>query len=524
MDRVNSAANLGALLRDIVGDAHVRDDEPAKDLFGADIYARGARPAFVVAPGGADEAAQVIAAATSAGAPVLPRGAGMSYTGGYVGAAEGAVLLDLRRLNRIIAIDAENMVVHVEAGATWADLHAALAPKGLRTPFWGPLSGLTSTIGGGLSQNNALLGGTLYGPSTESAVALKVALADGRVIRTGGGDPAFFRHFGPDLTGLFLGDCGAFGVKLEATLRLIRAPAHEGWSSFAFADRASCAAALSEISRASLASEAFAFDPRLARVRMKRASLMADAASLAKVVGAQKSLVAGLKEGARVVLAGRSFIADDAHSAHFVAEGRSRAAVEADLAEIAQIAKAFGGAEIENTIPKVIRAQPFTPLNNILGPTGERWVPVHGIVPHSAASQVWNAIEALFETMSGPFADHGIETGYLTTTLSTNGFLIEPVFYWPDERFAVHDATVDPAMLSRMTTRAANPAARAVVADARARVIDIFTKAGACHFQVGRAYPYTATRTPDTYSMLVALKAALDPQNLMNPGVLGLNA
>ena len=52
----------------------------------------------------------------------------------------------------------------------------ALKPLGLRTPFWGPLSGLSSTIGGGLSQNNAFFGAGLYGPSVESVLSLTIAL------------------------------------------------------------------------------------------------------------------------------------------------------------------------------------------------------------------------------------------------------------------------------------------------------------------------------------------------------------
>ena len=77
------------------------------------------------------------------------------------------------------------MVVTVEPGCTWAALDAALKPLGLRTPFWGPMSGLASTIGGGLSQLNAMLGAGHYGTSSESVVALTMVLGDGSILRTG---------------------------------------------------------------------------------------------------------------------------------------------------------------------------------------------------------------------------------------------------------------------------------------------------------------------------------------------------
>ena len=85
-----------------------------------------------------------------------------------------------------------------------------------------------------------MLGAGHYGTSSESVVALTVVLADGSILRTGArgpdGDTPFYRHYGPDLTGLFCGDSGVFGVKAEIVLRLIKnPPAHEGYASFSFA-------------------------------------------------------------------------------------------------------------------------------------------------------------------------------------------------------------------------------------------------------------------------------------------------
>jgi D-lactate dehydrogenase (cytochrome) len=521
-----AAPNLWDTLREKLGVEHVIQDETVRTLMSQDIYAKAALVGAVVRPGTTADVSAAVKAAGAFGIPVLPRGGGMSYTGGYISDHPGALLMDLTRLNRVLEVNVSDMYVRVEAGATWADLDAALAPHGLRTPFWGPLSGLASTIGGGLSQNNAFFGAGQYGPTADSVTSVTVVLANGDVVHTGSaGAPAaapFFRHYGPDVTGLFLGDCGAFGVKTEAALRLIHRPAHEAYLSFSFNSKEPCALAMSAVAREGLACEVFGFDPELARLRLKRASLLADAGTLMKVVGAQKSLLEGLREGAKMAVAGRGFMEAGDYSIHAVVEGRSKASVEADASRIRDIIAAQGGKEVENTIPKVIRAQPFTPLNNVLGPSGERWAPVHGIVSHSKAIPCWQAIEALFARFQETSTAVGLTTGYLVTTLSTNAFLIEPVFYWPEARAPLHEATIEPAFLAKLPRLADNQAATAHVAMLRAAIVELFTSFGATHFQVGRAYPLHQTRTPEAARLLAHLKNALDPKHLMNPGVLGL--
>lgn len=521
-----SIPTLAKELCAILGPDYVTEDPKVCALMSADIWAKGGLVGLVAAPGSVEELAQTVRKAASHNRPILPRGGGMSYTGGYTASAPGALLVDLRRMDRILDIDSTDMTVRVEAGANWASLLTALRPKGLRTPFWGPLSGISSTIGGGLSQNNAFLGAGLYGPSTDSVAALTVVLADGSILRTdhpsSDGKAHAFRQYGPDLTGLFLSDCGALGLKAEATLRLIRMPEQEDWLSFTFPARDACALAMAAMLREGVAAELFGFDPNLARVRMKRASLLADAGQLAKVMTAQKSILGSIKEGARVALAGRSFLGDAVYSLHATVEGRSKAAVEAGMAILRTLARQHGGTEIENTIPKVIRANPFTPLNNILGPEGERWAPIHGIVSNSKGPAVWAAIDKVFEEMTAEFETHGITTGYLVTGVGNYGFLIEPVFYWPDERYAIHDATIEPGFLKRLPIHQANERAADVVKEARKRVLAAFARSGAAHFQIGRTYPYPTTRRPEQLALLKGLKSALDPKGLMNPGVLGL--
>jgi len=390
------------------------------------------------------------------------------------------------------------------------------------------MSGLVTTVGSGVSQLNAMLGAGHHGTSSESVVALTVVLGDGRVVRTGArgadGQSPFYRHYGPDLAGLFCGDVGAFGIKAQITLRLMRQPAHEDHASFSFGSGAALLQAMAEMARAGVACEMCAFDPGLTRVRMQRSSLGSDVKTLGAVVGRQKSLVKGLLAAGKIALAGRDFVGDADYSLHAIAEGRSAAAVQADIAQARQIAARFQGQEIANTIAKVIRAVPFPPLNSVLGPSGERWLPVHGISSLSAAPTLYAAIRALFDEMADAFERCGVKTGFLFSSLSTNALLIEPVFYWPGARLPIHAVAIEPAHLAKLPALADHAEATATVALARQRVIALYQAQGCGHFQIGRTYPYRQSRDADTWSLLQAIKAAVDPQQLLNPGALGLDA
>ena len=499
--------------------AEVLTDAATLDFYAHDVFARGADLAAVVRPADKHQLAAAVAAATAAGHAVVARGGGMSYTGGYTQGSAGAVLIDTARMDRILAINAEDMKVTVEVGCTWAKLYAALKPLGLRTPFWGTLSGLKATVGGGMSQNCLFWGSARHGSGAQSCLALEVVLADGTVMTTGS-DVA--RPYGPDLTGVFLADTGAFAIKAGVTLRLMREAAAQAHASFTFRTHGAALAALAEIERAGVATEIFGFDPNLNAIRMQRDSLAADAKALVGMMKAQKSVFKALKEGAKVVVAGRDFLKDAQYSLHVLTEARQQSAADADIAEARRIALACGGAETDNTIPKIIRANPFGPLNSMLGPAGERWAPVHGIVAHSAAVACYDAILALFAVRKDAMQAAGIHTGTLITALGGQGTLIEPCLYWPDASNPLIDATVEAAHLAKLPRPAPNAAAWALVQDLKQELVNLFLTHGAAHFQIGRAYRYRDSLDPAADALLGAIKRHLDPESRMNPGVLGL--
>ncbi|MEL7030215.1 MAG: FAD-binding oxidoreductase, partial [Pseudomonadota bacterium] len=236
---VGDTAQVIDQLRQIVGNEYVLTDEQDRAFYSTDLSFRPREvAAVVIQPGSSDQLAQAVGAATRAGFAVVARGGGMSYTSGYTPERADTMLVDMRRMNKVVDIDTDDMYVTVECGCTWKELIETLASHGVRTPYFGPLSGKYATVGGALSQNSLFLGSGVYRTVAESLIGLEVVLADGRLLQTGSAahkhSKPFYRQFGPDITGLFTADTGAFGLKTKATLRLIPAPKSTALMSFKF--------------------------------------------------------------------------------------------------------------------------------------------------------------------------------------------------------------------------------------------------------------------------------------------------
>lgn len=514
-------------LRRILGPDHVVTDGAVRVLHGQDVFRKADPVLAVLRPGTAAEVSAVVAACAAAGLAIVPRGGGMSYTDGYVPVRADSVSLDLSRLNRIVAIDETDMTVTAEAGVTWAALRQALAAKGLRTPYWGPMSGLHATVGGALSQGSIFFGSAQHGAVADSVLSIAVVTGDGTLLETGTGgsrhvDTPFFRWHGPDLTGLFCGDAGAFGVKVRATFRLLKLAPAQDYLSFGFDDHDSMAAALAAIAREGVCSEIAAFDPYLAQLRLKRASLMTDVGALGALVKSQGGLLKGVTAAAKVAVAGRRFMDGVEWSIHCALDALSEAALKPAVEAVRAAAKAAGGREIETTIARMMRAMPFPPPNSMVAPGGERWVPAHGIVPFSRMKAAMDACEAVFADHAADCERFGIEHGYLMTTIATHAYLIEPCLYWPDGRNEIHTTYVEADYLRRLPEHPANPDAFAAVERIKKALGDALAHVGGTHFQLGKFYTYAPNLKPATLAVLKALKAQFDPHGVLNPGALGL--
>ncbi len=519
---------LEARLRQVLGNDHVLTDPDDLRFFSSDVFREAEPAAFVIQPGSPEELAEAAKAATGEGYAVIPRGGGLSYTDGYLPVTPKSVVVDLQRLNRILEINAEDMYAVVEAGCTWLQVYEALKEQGLRAPYFGALSGMYSTVGGAMSQNSIFFGSGLHGTAADSCLGLEVVLADGRILKTGSwatpfNPTPFFRSYGPDLTGIFLADTGALGFKTKVVLRLIPFPTETRFLSFAFDDYNDVAAAMGEVSRRSLAAECFAFDPYLQGQRLKREGLLTDIKRLANVARSGKSLLDGVKGAAKVAAGGRRMFEGVEYSVHLVIDGYDAKTVDTMVAEAKQLCGNLKGREIQASLPQIMRATPFAPPNSMLGPEGQRWVPIHALVPHSRAPKLLKAVHDYFDVHQELVDRHGIEWGYLLCGVAQQTFLMEPVFFWEDSRHLYHERYLEDDYVAKLKVFPADEAARAAVVQLRGGLADLFKEMGAVHFQIGKAYRYKEGRNPDTYALLEAIKNYVDPARLMNPGSLGLD-
>lgn len=492
----------------------------------ADVYSEGVTAAAVLRPKDRLTCAAMVVTATRAGWAVVPRGGGLSYTGGYLPVSDRSVILDTSRLDRIVEVNAEDMYITVEAGVTWKRIHDTLAPLGLRLPFFGTFSGAQATVGGGLSNGALFFGTARYGTAADHVLGLELITADGRTLRTGQrafarASKPFYRTCGPDLTGLLTHDSGSFGVKVEATFRLIPAPACTGHLSFVFDGMAAAGAALSAVARTGVAEEAYVFDPESTRKNLRSEGLLSDAGMLLKVVRGEGGWWRGLLAGVKLAAAGRRFMPEQAYSLHVTAAARSAAALEADLAICRAVCREHGGSEIPDSIPRAVRANLFPAPDAVLGPEGDRWAALNAKVAHSDAARIMDASAECLAPYRSRMQTHGVWMSHLLIAIGQTAFSFEPVFHWRDHWFPVHARTLSDAARSRLVEPSPDPAARALVEEMRQALIRLFADFGAASNQLGKTYPYLEVLHPETAELATAVKRALDPQGLMNPGALG---
>ncbi len=177
------------------------------------------RPLAVVLPITQDEVIQTVRACYRHAIPFVARGSGTSLSGGSLPVKDG-IVIGLNRLNRIVRLDPEERIAVVEPGVVNLDVSRAAAPYGL---YYAPdpSSQPICTVGGNLAFNAGGAHCLKYGMTSNHVLGIKAVLPDGEVVQLGGDS---LENVGPDLTGLFVGSEGLFGIALEVTLRLLPKP------------------------------------------------------------------------------------------------------------------------------------------------------------------------------------------------------------------------------------------------------------------------------------------------------------
>jgi len=223
--RFPSLARVSTLvdqLRERLGAAHVLTEKEDLLPYAFDgTAALRQLPLAVVFPADTAEVAAVLGLARSARAPVVTRGSGTGLSGGSV-PVEGAIVLCLLRMDRILELDAQNLVLRAQPGVRTQAIFDAADAAGLFYPP-DPGSMKISTIGGNVAENAGGLRGLKYGVTRNYVMGLEVVLADGSICRLG--NKCVKDVAGYNLRDLFIGSEGTLGVVTEVLLRLLPKPA-----------------------------------------------------------------------------------------------------------------------------------------------------------------------------------------------------------------------------------------------------------------------------------------------------------
>jgi glycolate oxidase len=215
-----NAVGLADVLQSIVGAAYVRVDEESRITYGTDALKRGRAADLVVLPATTLEVAAVVRACVEHRMPIVPRGAGTGYTGGAV-PTSGGVVLSLERMNRILEIDAANLIAVVEPNVITGDLQDAVEKIGLFYPP-DPASLRQSVIGGNVAECAGGPRAFKYGTTKQYVLGLEAVLPTGEIVETGG--KVVKNVVGYDLTHLLVGSEGTLAIITRIILRLIPKP------------------------------------------------------------------------------------------------------------------------------------------------------------------------------------------------------------------------------------------------------------------------------------------------------------
>jgi len=238
-----SQASVGMLeeLANIVGEANVstndlfrlsysRDLNPVSNLATNDGRF-GPMPDVVVWPTNTEQVVAIVKLAAKKRTPVIPYGAGSGVCGGTV-PLRGGIMLDLKKMKRIIELDETSLTVTAEAGIIGQILEMELNRKGYTMGHF-PSSVYTSTLGGYLAARSAGQLSSKYGKIEDMVLGMEVVLGTGEVMQTAISPRC---SLGPDWNQIFVGSEGTLGVITSATCRIRPYPATRRFASFIFPD------------------------------------------------------------------------------------------------------------------------------------------------------------------------------------------------------------------------------------------------------------------------------------------------
>ena len=456
-------------LQAICGPEHVSDVLADRLCYRRDCGpTTGGVPDVVVRPESTAEVVEVVRLANEVRKPIFLWGRATTFVG--FGVQEGCIVMALDLMNRIVKIDLENQVVTAEAGAIWHAVDSELNKLGWEMTVPGGGGMFSCTVGGTAAYNAVPHGITEYGMTGGHVVALEVVLPDGTVIRTGSAAntdapfPIERGANGPDLAGLFIGSCGTLGVITQVTMRIRRVPECERFLFYAF-------------------------------------ERLDDAVDAATAIQSQRAatFLVGLFGGPKPDgVEGEAFLHVIIRDSVMEAERRAQAA--------RVCCETFRGRPQDPEGTRRYWTEHMyswlrnTPASAYYGSRPYYCPEVAGFLPTQALKE---AIPMLHDYIAN-------NADFARVGMHVKGF---DVYFSPNAAFLWVD-TLYPEM---------DPEARQVGLQVRADIAEmLFGRWMSPGGIVAGIAPYIMQRLGPTYGLLKRLKAALDPNGILNPGVLGL--
>jgi glycolate oxidase len=237
------SSNLFSLLRGILPERCLSVSQEDLDVHSTDKWFASAPPEIVVFAESTEQVSAVLKLATEHGIPVTARGAGVGYVGGCV-PLRGGIALSVFKMNQILELNPADGVAVVQPGVITGQLQEEARKLGWFYPP-DPASLKECSLGGNIATNAGGPRCVKYGVTRHYVLGLTAVLADGTIVKAGG--RCHKNKTGFDLVGLFVGSEGMLGVVTEATLRLLPHPQTRAMISAGFPDFSSVAAAVQRI-------------------------------------------------------------------------------------------------------------------------------------------------------------------------------------------------------------------------------------------------------------------------------------
>lgn len=415
------------------------------------------RPEYVAYAGQEEDVVEILKWASEASVPVTAWGLASSVVGGPL-ATQGGIVLDMTRMNRVIAVDIENMHVTVQAGVNGGELEKALSAQGL-TLNHSPQSLYRSTVGGWLATCATGQLSSRYGGIEDLCVGFRAVLADGTSIRVGG---APRMAVGPDLRHMIIGSEGCLAVITEVTLRIFPTVQKQVLETVRFDDVTSGVAAMRSIMLNGLRPSVLRFyDTAEARHAMKD--------------GSYKSPVM------------------------FLASEGTEAMADVEMQELVRVCDEHGG---QATGPAgaegwMSRRYDFSTIVNRLKERG-------GVAETIEIANTWSGIRATYDAVTQAMAPHAEEVlGHFSHAYTDGVSLYVILLGWADgpEEAEERMAQIwEDAMRATLDTGA-------VLSHHHGTGL---ARSGFVREALGEAWP-----------LYDRLKGCLDPKGILNPGKLG---